>query len=426
MINVNSLKLKLSALFQKKLVRNTSQMLLGKGLSIFIQAAYFIIIARSLGIEQYGEFVAAVAAVKLVFPFAPWGSGQVLIKNVSRNKELLNECWGNSLFITFICSSVLTVLLVLGTKIFFSEIISPLLIFIVAVSDLLFENILVTAIHLFMAVSLLSKSSQLHVLLSLTRLIAAFIFISFFPKGNILIWGCLYLLSTALAALFAFLIVHRMFGLPKLKLSIFKPEIIQGFYFSVSLSSVTIYNDVDKVILANLSTLEATGIYGAAYRLVNVGFVPVHSLLSATYADFFKHGAVGISGSFNFAKRIFPIVGIFGLTSSIGLFFVAPIVPYILGQEYSLALDALRWLAPLPFLKAMNYLAADIFTGAGLQKLRSVIQLNMAIFNALINFWLIPLYSWKGAAWCSLFSDGFLALILWGLAFWFNRHSKIE
>jgi O-antigen/teichoic acid export membrane protein len=71
----------------------------------------------------------------------------------------------------------------------------------------------------------------------------------------------------------------------------------------------------------------------------------------------------------------------------------------------------------------MNYLPADILTGAGLQKLRSIIQLNMAVFNAVINFWLIPLYSWKGAAWASLFSDGFLALILWSLAFRFNRHT---
>jgi O-antigen/teichoic acid export membrane protein len=398
-------------------------MLLGKGLSIFIQAAYFIIIARSLGIEQYGEFIAAVATVKLVFPFAPWGSGQVLIKNVSRNKELLNECWGNSLFIIFICSSILTILLVLGTQIFWSEVISPLIILIVSISDLIFENIVVTASHLFMAVSLVSKTSQLHVLLSGTRLSATIIFISFFSGGNVLIWGCLYLLSTALAALLAFSLVTKMFGLPKLELSIFKPEIFEGFYFSVSLSSVTIYNDIDKVILANLSTLESTGIYGAAYRLVNVAFVPVHSLFMSTYADFFKHGAMGISGTFNFAKRIFPIAFIFGLTSSLGLFFFAPIIPYILGKEYATVVDALRWLAPLPLLKAMNYLPADILTGAGLQKLRSIIQLNMAVFNAVINFWLIPLYSWKGAAWASLFSDGFLALILWSLAFRFNRHT---
>ena len=39
-------------------------------------------------------------------------------------------------------------------------------------------------------------------------------------------------------------------------------------------------------MLARLGTLEATGIYGAAYRLIDVSFAPVASLLTAAYAVF--------------------------------------------------------------------------------------------------------------------------------------------
>jgi O-antigen/teichoic acid export membrane protein len=31
------------------------------------------------------------------------------------------------------------------------------------------------------------------------------------------------------------------------------------------------------------------------------------------------------------------------------------------------------------------------------------------LFNILLNLWLIPAYSWRGAAWSSLASDGLLA-----------------
>jgi len=33
--------------------------------------------------------------------------------------------------------------------------------------------------------------------------------------------------------------------------------------------------------------------------------------------------------------------------------------------------------------------------------------------NILLNLWLIPAYSWRGAAWSSLASDGLLAIGLW-------------
>ncbi len=37
----------------------------------------------------------------------------------------------------------------------------------------------------------------------------------------------------------------------------------------------------------------------------------------------------------------------------------------------------------------------------------------MAVFNVALNFWLIPAYSWRGAAWASLASDGLLAIGCW-------------
>jgi len=73
----------------------------------------------------------------------------------------------------------------------------------------------------------------------------------------------------------------------------------------------------------------------------------------------------------------------------------------------------LRWLAPLPLLKTCHYFAADVLTGAGHQALRVSIQVIVAAFNVLINLWLIPRYSWRGAAWSSLASDGLLAVALW-------------
>jgi len=70
-------------------------------------------------------------------------------------------------------------------------------------------------------------------------------------------------------------------------------------------------------------------------------------------------------------------------------------------------------LAPLPFLQAFHYLAADALTGAGRQRLRSAVQLLVIALNVGLCLRLIPEHSWRGAAWASLASDAALAAALW-------------
>ena len=74
------------------------------------------------------------------------------------------------------------------------------------------------------------------------------------------------------------------------------------------MSAQTVYNDIDKTMLARFSTLDATGIYAAAYRIIDVSFTPVRSVLNAAYANFFRHGKGGIAVSYSYAKRILPKV----------------------------------------------------------------------------------------------------------------------
>ena len=87
------------------------------------------------------------------------------------------------------------------------------------------------------------------------------------------------------------------------------------------------------------------------------------------------------------------------------LLIAAPIVPHILGRGFSGATEALRWLSLLPLLKTLHYFVSDALTGAGYQGLRTFSQVGVAVFNTLVNLWLIPAYGWRGAAWSSLASD---------------------
>jgi O-antigen/teichoic acid export membrane protein len=78
----------IKSILGRPLVRNTAWMLCGQGLRLVIQALYFIEIARSLGATNYGAFIGVVALVGIVYPYGALGSGNLLIKNVSRDQSL--------------------------------------------------------------------------------------------------------------------------------------------------------------------------------------------------------------------------------------------------------------------------------------------------------------------------------------------------
>jgi O-antigen/teichoic acid export membrane protein len=208
----------------------------------------------------------------------------------------------------------------------------------------------------------------------------------------------------------AALLVSARLGRPQLNLPKTWHEVREGLYFSVSTSAQTIYNDIDKTMLARLSTFAATGIYGAAYRLIDVSFAPISALLNSAYPHFFRAGSGGIAASWTYGRRYMRKAALYGVAVGLLVIAAAGLVPLVLGSEYARTTEALRWLAPLPFLKALHYFLSDSLTGAGYQWLRSCIQTGVAIFNVFINLWLIPAYSWRGAAWSSLLSDGMLAL----------------
>src|SRR5271154_1181792 len=89
------------------LARNTLWMFVGQGLRLVIQALYFVEIASSLGVRNYGAFIGVVALVGIVYPFGALGSGNLLVKNVSRDKSLFPLYWGRALVTTTICGSLL-------------------------------------------------------------------------------------------------------------------------------------------------------------------------------------------------------------------------------------------------------------------------------------------------------------------------------
>jgi O-antigen/teichoic acid export membrane protein len=411
-------------LLKSALARNTGWMLLGQGFRLVIQALYFTVIARCLGAPKYGAFVGVVGLVGILYPFGTLGSGFLLIKNVARDRRQFSQNWGRALSTTFVSSSILFGVVLLASRFLLPATIPMQLAMFVAASDLFGMNITGICGQAFIAFDRMKWTASISVLLSTSRLAAAVILAALYHRPSALQWGTFYFVSTSMVAVVALLLVLVKLGAPTFSLSRTSTETREGLYFSVSESAQSIYNDIDKAMLARLGTLEATGIYGAAYRLIDVSFAPVWSLLAAAYPNFFRVGIAGISATLRYARPlIWRALGYATLVSVVVLA-CAGIVPHILGGEYRLSVEALRWLAILPILKVVHFFLSDVLAGAGHQGLRTLIQLGVAVFNILINLWIIPAYSWRGAAWSSIASDALLACGIGAAVLVLSRRSQ--
>jgi O-antigen/teichoic acid export membrane protein len=394
------------------IAKNTLWMLSGNGLKLVIQAVYFILIARSLRPTEYGAFVAVVAIAAIVSPFVGLGTSNLIIRNVARDKDSFSRSWGNGLLVTLTTGAVALVLVASCTFLLPAHLHWIVLLF-VAAADLIFGRVTDFCGFAFSAVDRFGATAQLNVWISLTRLIGLGILILVVRNPPIEYWAATYLLATFATSVVALGWGLKVLGRPSLKPSEIWPEVQEGFFFSVGQSAQSIYNDIDKTMLAKLGDLAATGIYGAAYRIIDVSLVPLRSILSAANPGFFRAGHQGgIRETCAYMRRLLPKALGFAALVMIGLLVCAPVVPHVLGKEYARAVGALRWLAVLPLLKTIHSFCADALTGAGHQRLRTFIQIAVAVFNVLINFWLIPAYSWLGAAWSSIASDAALVCLL--------------
>jgi|HubBroStandDraft_2_1064218.scaffolds.fasta_scaffold00027_14 O-antigen/teichoic acid export membrane protein len=393
------------------LARDTGHLAVGQSLRLVIQAAYFVLIARILGPERYGAFVAIVALAGILTPFSGLGTNNLFIKNVRSGKRNADVCWGNGLLATMISGTAFSGLVFAITYLFHLRI--PLyLVAAVCISDLLLLRVIELASFGFGAVDRMRELAIQNITGSLPRLVAIAVLSVWCHPVTLQEWAGAYLAATAVSTLYALYRAHSLWGAPRFNLSFLREDITEGVYFSIGTSAATIYNDIDKVMLGKVS-FAAAGIYGAAYRIIDVSMTPIRSLASAAYPHFFRKGVDGMASAHAYANTQIKRAFVYSAALSAVLWLSAPLLPLVLGAHYAPAALALRWLALLPVLRSVHVFLADSLSGAGFQGLRSAIQVAIAMVNVALNLAILPRYGWMGAAWTSLASDGLLLIALW-------------
>jgi O-antigen/teichoic acid export membrane protein len=407
-----SLRSELGNLRKSRMAMNAGWMLLAQGSSLVLQATYFIFLAKLLGVTEYGILAGAVALVSITYQYAGAGSGTVFLRYVSADPLNYRAYWGNVLLSTLLSSSLLVfAMVVFGRSLIGASAASLLLP--LGIGYCFLNKLSEACGQVFQAFEQMRPMAVLTFLTNALRLALAMTLFYATRHVSARFWALTSLLPSLIVATAGVCWVTRKFGTPALHLGLVAKTVKEGIGYSFAGSTALVYNDVDKTILSHNGMNQANGIYSMVYRVIEIAWLPTMSVHLAARPSFFRIGAHGLSETRRLSRRILRRTVPLCLMCAAVMFLAAPSIPLVVGRGFQESVQALRWLCLIPLFRCFQFAAGEAIMGAGMQSYRTAVQLSGALLNLGLNLMLIPKYSWRGAAWSSLVTDGALGVAMW-------------
>lgn len=403
--------------------RSASWLFAGQVANLLLQAAYFLLLARLLGVAPYGVFAAAFALVNTVTPYSALGSQMLFMRYVSLVPGRARAFWGNSLITILLTSFAMGVIVLLVAPHFLHAAPRGL------IASLVLANCVMSQISTCASSALLTlhrvRAAAVNRLLSnAMRAVAIAVMLIVMGKATAEQWGFGILLSSSVAALLSLVWVHRVVGGIAWDLPVLREYLWEGLGFSFAGSTESVYNDLDKVLLSHYNMNSAAGIYTVAYRIVDFATAPVSSLVSAVMPRWFARSKMGLRAVADACPRLLAVALMAGAAAAVFVFLGSPWIIDLVGHGFAESAAALRWLCLLPVLRAVHQVVGSILTATGWQSRRTAAQFATGLVNLGLNVWLIPLHGWRGAAWASLASDGLLGVLNVSLVLYHLRRAQ--
>jgi O-antigen/teichoic acid export membrane protein len=396
------------------LVHNASWMLLGQGLSVGCKGAYFVFLAHLLGSSEFGVYVGVVAVVSTFSQYSTLGSYSVFLRYVCPNRENFALYWGNVVVTTLIFGSILAAILAwVGPIVAHSY--SWKLVTCVALGDCLCAQLTIAAGAAFQAFEKMHITAALNLAMNLLLAIFAGLMLWRIHHATAQQWVIVALVVSILGVCAALILVAGTLGRAAFSFPLWRKRSGEGLIFAFSYSTGAIYNNIDKAMLGHFGMNIANGIYGMAYRVIDIATMPFNSIQAASFPRFFRKGIGGVRSTADFAIRIVKYTVPIALLTTVAMLVAAPLIPHLLGKGFGETVSALRWLCLIPVFRSLHMSPGDALTASGHQKWRLGTQSAVSILNFGSNLYLIPHYGWLGAAWSSLATDGMLAILNWSV-----------
>ena len=214
-------------------------------------------------------------------------------------------------------------------------------------------------------------------------------------------------IGAAAAVAVLFLAPSREFWTPRpsLHFGFMYPMLVNALPYAGMALITNMYFRIDILMLSKMKGDAETGLYGAAYRImesllfistaVNTAALPAMSAMLATAPE-------KVHVMYRTSLRWLVLLG---LPMAVGLTVLAQPVMALLGKGFVVAAPALQVLSWALLLIFVNHLTGVVLTAVGWQRLLVKVFAMALAANVALNLILIPPYGRMGAAWVTLLCE---------------------
>ncbi len=370
-----------------------------------------VLMARYLGVTKYGIFGFATSLTSILMVTTDLGLNTHIVRHIATDYDSAPKYLGNAIPLkcifgvgTMILTLIILILMktdeltLTVTLLFTIEMILKTLTYLLNGSFQAFEEGKYQGI----------ENTLLHVILLI------FILITIFGNFDIIGIAISYILANAIALGYAYYALKKYVTKPKFELDLaFCKEITRlSLPFAIIGLLYTIYYSIDIVMLTNIVGNYASGIYNATYKLISILtlFYSVYTaVIFPVMSKFFKNDESLLLISFEKSIKYLMLAIIPIAVATV--FYSNDIIHLIYGNKYDAAspvLSILIWTVCLLFISGAT---SSLLNASHKEVAVTKIYGIAAVFNIVLNLFMIPYLSYNGAAITTVLSDALIVIL---------------
>lgn len=332
-----------------RLVRSGTVLLAWMLLRATAQAATVVLLARTLGTQAYGEFVATIAVASFVSPLVGLGLSNMVLRNGSRD-PLHMRLYFSRAARWWVLSFIPGVIMALAAAAMLLPAGMPKLAMSVAIASELASTSLAELVGRYrQAKHQMSIYGAINAGLPLVRLLVLGMWVAFISQsGAVFVWWIY-----AAANLGYVLILWPSLFFRTEALDIRPSESMtptSGLPFSLAAFAMRLQGEFNKPILAQAG-FGLAGTFNIAQRAVEVVSLPLQAIQETLWPRLYAH-----QNPMQQLRRSGSILVIFALVLTVVVWQISPLLPYVFGAGYEGSIEVLRMLAWLPLVQLIRAL----------------------------------------------------------------------
>lgn len=391
--------------------KNISWLMISQIIASICGFIWTILIARYLGVSDYGILGFAISLTGILGFTMDWGIGTHVVRHISTDYDSAPKYLGNAIPLKslFSCGAIILTLIILIFMKSNELTITVTLLFSIEMIIKSFMGLLHGSFQAFEEGKYQGIANTL-----LNTILLIFILISIFTDLGIYAIAASYILANAIALFYSYYALNNYIAKPKFEFdkSFCKTITLASLPFAATGLLYSIYYSIDVVMLTNLIGSYPTGIYNATYKLISVLtlFYSVYTaVIFPVMSRFYKNDEKLLIISFEKSLK-YLMLAIIPIAIAT-MIYSKDIIQFVYGHQYDAAssvLSILIWTVCLLFISgAGNTLLNASYKEVSVTK----IYLIAAIFNLILNLVMIPYFSYDGAAITTVLSDILIVII---------------